>query len=307
METALDATLSEWERSRLTEMEAIVEAGLRTFLDVGIALVQIRGQRLYRETHQTFEQYCADRWGISRPRAYELMEAATVATMVSGIPDTAPPTKVSHATELARLGQDSEAIRDVWSGVYREHGPKLTAAQVKDAVDDRLGIRRVTFKGTCYVCNLEVSGGLWHCDGCGDHRSMADPACGACGHVRGQKTRVFVRSEPTPSPARVVNVELVRDALEDRTRDAAPEDDDEFNYGYFAHDLWLRAYRETHPKRGAHPADEGIWFEEMDPAVIAYWSEEPSADGEYWRQFAAWANRVADALNERTAAVPERP
>jgi hypothetical protein len=95
-------------------------------------------------------------------------------------------------------------------------------------------------------------------------------------------------------------------AAEQRRRVAAtepqaiePDDDDEFTYGYFVRDLWRRAYRETHPRRGGHAAAEGIWFEEMDPSGVAAWSEAPAEDAEHWRQFAAWVNRVADALENR--------
>ena len=43
--------LSVPERSRLAELEAVVEAGLQTFVDVGLALSEIRDGRLYRKTH----------------------------------------------------------------------------------------------------------------------------------------------------------------------------------------------------------------------------------------------------------------
>ena len=50
----------------LTECEAVIERGLRTFVEVGEALLRIRDERLYRETHGTFEDYCRERWAMRR-------------------------------------------------------------------------------------------------------------------------------------------------------------------------------------------------------------------------------------------------
>ena len=66
------------ERSRFEQYERTIESGLNTFVEVGRALTEIRDAKLYRATHKTFESYCKDRWEISRPRAYALMEQASV-------------------------------------------------------------------------------------------------------------------------------------------------------------------------------------------------------------------------------------
>jgi hypothetical protein len=76
------------ERQRLAELEAVIERGLDTFAEVGRALLEIRDARLYRETHATFEAYLRERWGMSRQRGYQLMDAARVSTIVdtAGLP-----------------------------------------------------------------------------------------------------------------------------------------------------------------------------------------------------------------------------
>jgi hypothetical protein len=66
------------ELARLQELESIVEHGLQTFYEVGKALDEIREQKLYRETHKTFEAYCQDKWGITRRRAYQFIDAAEI-------------------------------------------------------------------------------------------------------------------------------------------------------------------------------------------------------------------------------------
>ncbi|MGO8683426.1 MAG: hypothetical protein ACLQUT_02430 [Thermoleophilia bacterium] len=74
----------------LADLETIIERGQQTFVEVGNALMEIRDQRLYRETHATFEAYCKERWGWSRISAYRHIEAAEVVQMLpmGNTPDT---------------------------------------------------------------------------------------------------------------------------------------------------------------------------------------------------------------------------
>ena len=83
--------------------------GRRIFFSVGNALLTIRDGKLYRASLAcdgkrvgTFEEYCQERWNISRPRAYQLIGAAeAVSTMVDkGIE---PPATERQARPLAKL------------------------------------------------------------------------------------------------------------------------------------------------------------------------------------------------------------
>ena len=65
--------LSHQERDRLRELEGVIERGLKTFLEVGAALLEIRTNRLYRQGYSTFESYLRDRWAISISRANQLI------------------------------------------------------------------------------------------------------------------------------------------------------------------------------------------------------------------------------------------
>jgi hypothetical protein len=67
----------------LAECEAVIEAGLTTFVEVGEALLHIRDNRLYRQGHRTFEVYCRERWGFSKVRATQLITAAETVTAVT--------------------------------------------------------------------------------------------------------------------------------------------------------------------------------------------------------------------------------
>ena len=73
--------ISPAEVDRLAELEAVVERGKMTFVEVGNALLEIRDLRLYRGAHGTFDSYCRERWGFSRSRGYRLIRAAELAGM----------------------------------------------------------------------------------------------------------------------------------------------------------------------------------------------------------------------------------
>jgi hypothetical protein len=122
--------LSEVERSELASLEGVVSDGLQTFVKVGNALAVIRDRSLYRETHGTFEDYCRERWGLKRQRAYELIAASSVAANLSEISDI----KESHASELVRLEPASQRV--AWDmAVETAPGGKVTAAHVAVVAD----------------------------------------------------------------------------------------------------------------------------------------------------------------------------
>lgn len=117
------------ETDHLARCETTIERGLGAFMEVGAALLDVRDNRLYRTDYPTFEAYCAERWGISRPRAYELMTAAEV---VSGMPDidVPAPANARQATELARVPEADRA--EVWAETVSRTEGKPTAAAVRE-------------------------------------------------------------------------------------------------------------------------------------------------------------------------------
>jgi N6-adenosine-specific RNA methylase IME4 len=123
------------EIDRLAELEAVVERGLQTFVEVGLALAEIRDSRLYRESHGTFEAYLDERWGMSRGHGYRLIDGAQVAELVSPIGDIA---NEAQARELVPLLADEAELVETFRELRAEHGDRLTAEKVRAAVDDRL-------------------------------------------------------------------------------------------------------------------------------------------------------------------------
>ena len=97
METALTVV----EATELKQHESVIDRGLKTFAEVGNALLAIRDGRLYRQSHGTFEEYCKERWGMSRPRAYQLIDSAAVIENLSTMVDK--PTTERQARPLTKL------------------------------------------------------------------------------------------------------------------------------------------------------------------------------------------------------------
>lgn len=123
----------------LPACEAVIERGLHTFVEVGNALMSIRDRRLYKESgFKSFEIYCRERWGMSRPRAHQLVGAAEVMTNLSTIVDRTPATE-SQARPLTKLPLEQQA--EAWQeAIDTAPGGKVTAKHVAEVVDRRRGV-----------------------------------------------------------------------------------------------------------------------------------------------------------------------
>lgn len=121
------------EKSEFTQLEDTIQKGLKTFYEVGFALMQIRDNRYYREKYSTFELYCKERWNISRPRAYELMKAAEVKDNLSAIADIK---NEAQARPLTKLSPDQQ--REVYEEAV-ETAPegKVTAKHIEQVIKDK--------------------------------------------------------------------------------------------------------------------------------------------------------------------------
>lgn len=149
----------------LAELEQVIEQGKDAFIRVGVALLDIRDRRLYREAgYSRFEDYCRERWGFGRTQAYELIDAAEVTRAitdyneyvaagrdldavlpVSGIPDTGAvpislPINAAQAVELAPLLRQTGAFEmlQTWSDLKAQYGERVTAKLTRDAVATRI-------------------------------------------------------------------------------------------------------------------------------------------------------------------------
>jgi hypothetical protein len=64
------------EKQRLSKLEKVIDAKLGDFFEVGSALMEIKVNGLFRETHRNFNVYCQERWGFGRSYANKLIGSA---------------------------------------------------------------------------------------------------------------------------------------------------------------------------------------------------------------------------------------
>jgi hypothetical protein len=122
------------ERARLQLLEDTIERGLRNAVVIGQALVEIRDTRLYRESGATFEEYCKQRFGLSRSQGYRYVALVETRQAVSPKGDSPAPANERVARELAPLRDDPEAMREAWNKAVEQHGDTPTADQVREVV-----------------------------------------------------------------------------------------------------------------------------------------------------------------------------
>jgi len=155
MTAVLAADLTDAECGALVECERAIERGLKTFVEVGRALAAIRDGQLYRTDYATFEAYCDERWTLSRPRAYQLIEAAAV---VSTTVDTGyrPPSNERQARELARVPGDERS--DVWREANERSNGRPTAATVREVVRERQAPPPITERAEAQAAPSTLNG-----------------------------------------------------------------------------------------------------------------------------------------------------
>ena len=114
----------------LARREAVIEVGLRTFLEVGRELSAIREQRLYYQDYSSFEDYCQDRWHMDSRNANRTIEASNIATALGSMDPTLAPTSVRQAREL--VGLATEVAAEVMVKAHESPG-KVTAKTIREA------------------------------------------------------------------------------------------------------------------------------------------------------------------------------
>lgn len=126
-------SLSSPEQTKLVDLEGVIERGITTFVEVGAALALIREQRLYRDTHDTFEVYCRERWGWTASRARQLIGAADIVQQIESVTrGNSPPTE-KHARALISVSREKRA--EVWTkAVDASPNGKPTARAVREIV-----------------------------------------------------------------------------------------------------------------------------------------------------------------------------
>lgn len=94
------------ETADLRSLEATIDRGQTTFIEVGQALLEIQQRKLYRATHGTWDAYCRARWGWGASRGRQLIGASRFAMQSDtegngAVPANERQTRALRAAELA--------------------------------------------------------------------------------------------------------------------------------------------------------------------------------------------------------------
>lgn len=125
--------LSESEERDRHRLETKVE---RAFYEAGSALREIRDRKLYRSTHETFEEYCKERFGFQRSHCYQLIDASGVVDNLSAIGGQILPTSERQVRPLTKLEPDEQ--RQVWTEAVDETGGKVPSGAIVKSVVQRI-------------------------------------------------------------------------------------------------------------------------------------------------------------------------
>jgi hypothetical protein len=146
MTTQLGPETNEWELTtdeagRLEELETVIAENFQGFYAVGCALAEISASRLYRQEHVTFEDYCRERFEVSRQSAYQYIDARKVMDNLSAIGGQIKllPLNERQVRPLTRLKPDAQA--EAWKEVVKSapFDGGITAKHVSEVVDGLIG------------------------------------------------------------------------------------------------------------------------------------------------------------------------
>ncbi|OWY64958.1 hypothetical protein B7486_44500 [cyanobacterium TDX16] len=149
--------LSPQEERERHRLELRVE---RAFYEAGLALRELREQRLYRNTHRTFEEYCYARFGYTRRRPYQLIEAAIVFENLctNGTQDRTPsaerqvlPTSERQVRDLVNL--EPEQQRQVWQQAVKQAEGRVPTSRIVRSV-----VKKIKHKSICLASDYCFEG-----------------------------------------------------------------------------------------------------------------------------------------------------
>jgi hypothetical protein len=125
-------TLTADEKQHLARLETVIHAKLADFFEVGSALLEIKSRELFRDTHSDFEDYCRERWEISRSYANKLIGSAErLHLLPEGLPKPANEFQMRPFLQL-----EPAAFPDKWRSVIDAAGEsKVTSKFVSTTLN----------------------------------------------------------------------------------------------------------------------------------------------------------------------------
>lgn len=112
---------------RLAELETVIARGQKTFIEVGLALAEIRDLRLYKREYSSFAEYCREKWGWEKRYTNYVIAGAAA---VKGLPE-----KVGTMVPTLRAGRELARVKpEERTGVVQaivDEGKPVTAAEIR--------------------------------------------------------------------------------------------------------------------------------------------------------------------------------
>ena len=117
-----------------------IKSGLRTFVEVGQALTEIKDREYYLTTHTSFPDFCRDEFDVGKAYAYRLIAAAEIQAAIShqcgGNPKSTIvdclPVNEAQSAPLAKL--PIEEVADCWTEVVDSRLGSIVFAVVDQLV-----------------------------------------------------------------------------------------------------------------------------------------------------------------------------
>jgi hypothetical protein len=135
------APLSSAEKDQLDQCEGVIQMKLKAFLEVGLALLQINRDRLYRAQYRSFGEYCRIRWDMSRVHAFRLLKAAEVHELLLPVGNIPLPENEAQIRPLTAL--PANKIKSIWKRAIKKAAPgKVTAKLVRLVISESEGTQR---------------------------------------------------------------------------------------------------------------------------------------------------------------------
>jgi hypothetical protein len=144
------------ERTELAECEAVIERGIKSFVEVGTALLKVRDGRLYEDDFDTFEAYCQERWGMSRRHANRLVASAEMMDNLLG--PRGPKQEIDPPPVLPTSEKQVRPLTNLPAPVQRE----AWARAVETAPNNRPTARHVAAIAAEIIVRDGVPNGTYH-------------------------------------------------------------------------------------------------------------------------------------------------
>jgi hypothetical protein len=125
--------LSPPEQTRRDQLDAIIEQHVSGFAQTAIALSEVKRDRLWRSTHDSFESYCEEKFDKCRSYSYELAAVGEALANLSDVSDSPLPGAFRQARPLTKL-TNAEQQNTAWAAALIISGDNPTETHVAQAV-----------------------------------------------------------------------------------------------------------------------------------------------------------------------------